>query len=253
MNGIHMVFVDLDGTVLRADKSVSDFTVRVFDEVRQKGVKLAILTARIYPTAERFAQLLRANSMACCNGAVIYSGGRVVHTETIPWSNAAYLLRQIEERIPGSLYSVMYENVMYTNYPDNHTVRFHSLAELPALPVQRILVQNAGERGEALLQDMRDSCAITLLERRNLSITSARASKLHAMEFLLAYHQIASAHTAGFGDDVNDIGFVSRCGIGVAVSNAEPELKEKAHFICGSHDEDGSAHWLRDYLCREAL
>ena len=47
-----------------------------------------------------------------------------------------------------------------------------------------------------------------------------------------------------FGDDVNDIDMVQRCGIGVAVSNAIDAVKEVADYICDSNDDDGVAKWI---------
>ena len=34
--------------------------------------------------------------------------------------------------------------------------------------------------------------------------------------------------TAAFGDDINDLEMISRCGLGIAVANALPEGKRKS-------------------------
>lgn len=41
-----LVVVDLDGTLLRSDKSISDFTLKVLKECRNRGLFIAIATAR---------------------------------------------------------------------------------------------------------------------------------------------------------------------------------------------------------------
>ena len=51
-----------------------------------------------------------------------------------------------------------------------------------------------------------------------------------------------------FGDDTNDIDMLSMCGIGVAVDNALPEVKEVASEVTLSNDEDGVAAWLKANL-----
>ena len=41
-----LILLDLDGTLLRSDKTVSDYTLDVLERCRAKGCKLAICTAR---------------------------------------------------------------------------------------------------------------------------------------------------------------------------------------------------------------
>lgn len=50
---------------------------------------------------------------------------------------------------------------------------------------------------------------------------------------------------------VTDVEMIRNCGIGVAVENAVPAVRQTADFICGHHDADGAAHWLEAYLLRE--
>ncbi|WP_337947901.1 HAD hydrolase family protein, partial [Megasphaera sp.] len=49
-----MITIDLDGTLLRSDGSVSDRTVRTLQAARDKGVVVAIATGRMYQTARPY-------------------------------------------------------------------------------------------------------------------------------------------------------------------------------------------------------
>ena len=55
-----------------------------------------------------------------------------------------------------------------------------------------------------------------------------------------------------FGDSHNDIGMLTAAGIGVAMGNAEEEVKQAADHITLSNEEDGVYHFLLRYF-HEAL
>ena len=58
MPAIKMITIDLDGTLLRSDGSVSDRTVRTLQAARDKGVVVAIATGRMYQTARPYVERL---------------------------------------------------------------------------------------------------------------------------------------------------------------------------------------------------
>ena len=58
MEPIKMITIDLDGTLLRSDGSVSDHTVETLQKARQKGVIVAIATGRMYQTAKAYGERL---------------------------------------------------------------------------------------------------------------------------------------------------------------------------------------------------
>jgi hydroxymethylpyrimidine pyrophosphatase-like HAD family hydrolase len=50
-----------------------------------------------------------------------------------------------------------------------------------------------------------------------------------------------------FGDSFNDIGMLRYAGIGVAMSNAEEEVKAFADYITSSNNDDGIAAALNHF------
>jgi 3-deoxy-D-manno-octulosonate 8-phosphate phosphatase (KDO 8-P phosphatase) len=55
--------------------------------------------------------------------------------------------------------------------------------------------------------------------------------KISEYEKILASHGIVDANVCYVGDDLADIGLVRRVGVGVAVANARPEVKECAAYV----------------------
>jgi len=78
-------------------------------------------------------------------------------------------------------------------------------------------------------------------------IAPAGVSKWSAVKRLAQQWAIEDAEICAVGDDVNDIAMIRAAGLGVAMGNAQPQVKAAADRIAPSHDEDGLAEvvdWL---------
>ena len=51
-----------------------------------------------------------------------------------------------------------------------------------------------------------------------------------------------------FGDGYNDITMIEYAGMGVAMSNGNPVIKEKADYVAPSNDEDGIVHVIEKFV-----
>ena len=59
---------------------------------------------------------------------------------------------------------------------------------------------------------------------------------------------VAPCDTMAIGDTENDISIIDAAGIGVAMGNATPDVKEAADYITCSNEEDGVAAAIRHFL-----
>ena len=50
------------------------------------------------------------------------------------------------------------------------------------------------------------------------------------------------------GDGFNDLSMIRYAGLGVAMENAQPEVKKEADFITYSNDADGIAHVIETFM-----
>ena len=74
------------------------------------------------------------------------------------------------------------------------------------------------------------------------------ATKMRAIQELASYLGLMLENIAAFGDDFNDEEMLRRCGFGVAMGNAIPEVQAAANVICETNDNDGVAKWLEKNL-----
>ncbi|MEZ5088568.1 MAG: HAD hydrolase family protein [Micropruina sp.] len=70
------------------------------------------------------------------------------------------------------------------------------------------------------------------------------STKWHALERVLRHYDVEPAHVLGAGDGGNDVGWLSRIGLPVAMGNARPEVHAVARGVAPSNADDGAAHLL---------
>lgn len=70
-------------------------------------------------------------------------------------------------------------------------------------------------------------------------IVEKESSKAMGLRRLCQYYDIELADTVAFGDSMNDLEIIEEAGIGVAMGNALPQIKEAADYVTDRIDEDG--------------
>ena len=91
---VRLLALDIDGTLLRSDKSLAQRTRGALDRALARGVRLVLVTGRRYPSARRVAaQLGRDVPLIVHNGAMVVEGGVVCRCRPLASATA---LRAIE-------------------------------------------------------------------------------------------------------------------------------------------------------------
>ena len=88
---IKMVATDLDGTLLRNDKTVSEYTIDILTRCREKGIKTVYATGR-GGSSEWLTPGDLFDGKISMNGAVAKTGDTVIYSRLIPWRSARLLL-----------------------------------------------------------------------------------------------------------------------------------------------------------------
>jgi len=82
---IRLVALDIDGTLLRSDKSLAPRTRAAVDAARARGVRVVLVTGRRYPSARRVAEELGGEvPLILHNGALVVDAGRVLRCRALP-------------------------------------------------------------------------------------------------------------------------------------------------------------------------
>ena len=78
----------------------------------------------------------------------------------------------------------------------------------------------------------------------NIELNIKSAHKGNALKRFAEYLGFGLENCMAFGDGMNDFTMVEAAGLGIAMANAEPEVKRVAKWIAPSNDEDGVAAGL---------
>jgi len=241
---INMIVTDLDSTLLRTDKSISDYTAGVLNRCRKHGIKVVFATARYLRLVKDFTVKIPVDAVIAINGAIIYVGGEIVIEHTIPENTKHRIIRDLNTA--GIKIAAEAANVVYTNRhtPDDDRIIWDFANEVP-IAIHRISIRhNDTEQVIRIAKKYDDLCVYSNSGETLLDIGPAEADKSKGVYELSKLFGIPMSEIAAFGDDFNDIEMLKECGIGVAVANACAEAKTAADYVCGSNDEDGVARWL---------
>lgn len=257
---IKMIVTDLDKTLLRSDKTISDFTKQIFSACSKEGILLAFASARSEMSCMGFAKQVSPFAIISSSGSLARIGETVIYRAAVNQditnkllqlcleqsqvgfitadTDVGHLVNQpVDENDPNwTDYLPVYETDFtkglkgdsYKIAAEIHGLDSHIIDAIPStFPTVRV-VPFAGENW--------------------FCFTDKLANKFNGVKALANHMNIPIKDVIAFGDDYSDIEMIRDCGVGVAMENAIAEVKAVADYICDTNDNDGVAKWLQKHL-----
>jgi hydroxymethylpyrimidine pyrophosphatase-like HAD family hydrolase len=251
-----LIAIDLDGTLLHSDGSVSARTSAALARVGQAGARFVIVTGRPPRHVPRvLSPIGYRGQVICADGALTYDLGREVISgqRLIPAAVLAEAAARLRRAIPGLGIAVEYPDRFVRDphyqagaWRTRESVLCVSDHELFSGDAVKLLGRHPALSGDDLLAlagpvvgeivEVFHSGGLRLLEA-----TAAGVSKGTALAELAARLGIAAAEVAAFGDMVNDLPMLAWAGTSYGMANAHPAVLALADHVIPSNDEDGVA------------
>lgn len=256
---------DFDGTLVRADGTVSEGNRRAIAQYTQAGGIFAVCTGRALSSIlPRVRELGLCGLVAAFQGATIADirSGALIKNACFPRGAADGILRRLEnEKMHIHVYTV---DAFYCNVDDVYLHEYEAVCGIRARiqphladhlarsgedvvkilvmvpPQSRIAVQTRLQ--EALGDDYFVTCSAEFL----VEIMPKDQNKGAAVRALSAHFGIPRGETAAIGDQLNDLPMLEAAGGKFAVENAQPQLKAIASVVA-SNEEDGVAEAITRY------
>ena len=246
---IKMIVTDLDDTLLRYDKTVSEYTMDILRRCRKMGIKMVIATGRGHPEVVAPTELF--DGIVANNGAIVFDGD-VELRKCIPYTEARPLLLACNDcgfRLTSQFGGIHYTNCdisqIWPHIKDFEIVDFAS----HALDSEKICIEGVtAEDAEFIEQHLTNDMYLKIAKDGLGMVMSRKATKSAAIAELAKRWDIAQNEIAAFGDDLNDIDLLTYAGVSVAMDNALVEVKAIAKYVCGDCDNDGMAKWLKERI-----
>lgn len=264
---IKIIFLDLDGTLLTTEKTLSPATRAALDRAAAAGIHIVPCTGRLYRgIPQEIRELPCVRYAAVVNGAQIYDAAeeKILCRTEIPQEKAERLYDYFET-LPA-IYDCYMDGWGYMRA--DHYARIDEYILDPKIaalarrtrkpledfrghmrreggPLQKVQVFfNDPERRRLELKRLTEGfpeMSVTSSLPFNIEINIREASKGEALRFLCRHLGIAERDSMAFGDGSNDASMLLAAGIGVAMGNSDEEALAAADYITDTNDSDGVA------------
>lgn len=251
---IKAVFFDIDGTLVSfKTHRVPDSTKRAIAILRAKGIRVLIASGRQLLAINNLEDL-QFDGYVTLNGGYCIVGEQVIYKHSMPSEDMVSLVRYMEEQESFPCIFV-HENAFYINYTNERTneiFRLLNFPQPPSLPLReavegevfQLVAFFTKEQEKAIMAAMPHCEAWQPLFS---DVIPKGSSKQVGVDKMLDYFGISLEESMAFGDGGNDVLMLKHVGIGVAMGNAEDEVKLAADYVTDSVDEGGIEKALRHF------
>jgi phosphoglycolate phosphatase (TIGR01487 family) len=210
---------DIDGSLTDGNRRISTGAIEALRLLEQRGIPVMLASGNVLPIAYGLSSFIGLSGPVIAeNGGVVYYRGDLQYLADRKRPDEAFEL--LRGHLPVKK--------IFTD-PWRRT----ELAIKPDVDLERVknIVSKLGLRAETT------GFAIHIFE--------PNISKYNGLLFACSKMDVKIEDVAAFGDSENDIEMIRHCGVGLAPSNALPELKEHADFVASKPHGRGLVEVLR--------
>ncbi|MEU8529201.1 MULTISPECIES: Cof-type HAD-IIB family hydrolase [Streptomyces] len=264
-----LIATDLDGTLLRDDKSVSARTVAALAAAEAAGIEVFFVTGRPARWMDVVSDHVHGHGLAiCANGAAVvdlHSGGTFLEVRPLERPTALEVVQRLRIAAEGTSFAVELTTGIHYEpaYPPFFfdpgatvaTAEKLLFEETPgaAAPVLKLLAQHQDLDPDVFLALAREAAGDLASFTRSsptalLEISGLGVSKASTLAHCCAERGITAAEVVAFGDMPNDIEMLTWAGRSYAMGNAHPEVITAASGRTVANNEDGVALVIEEIL-----
>jgi Cof subfamily protein (haloacid dehalogenase superfamily) len=262
-----LIAIDMDGTLLKSDKTISNENFAAIQNAKKAGVKIVLATGRPLNGIKKYLNYLDLISEE--DYAVVYGGAVVQNTKNeeflsnnpLTMSDWNYLF-SLSQELNINIHVLTAHECITPKYNEYSNIE----ASMNGIPIIvdnpstmkenieliKIMFVDApevvSEVIEKLPKEIYDKYTIVRSSPYFLEFLNLAANKGLGIEALANRLNIKQEEVICIGDAGNDIHMVEYAGLGVAMENAFPELKEVANYITLSNENHGVAHVINKFI-----
>jgi len=262
------VFIDMDGTLLRKDHTVSSATKEAIQQLIKQGILIVPISARplhgMLPITNGF--LPADNPVVSLNGSYIYQEDSIIYQVNMGLPEATAVHDLIDEQHVSVMY---YSQMEWFAYAETDAIKKEQRITPVSITIQtfqqtmaaweqhqtgpnKILIAGNEKlilsiEGE-LSAKYKGHLNIYKSQPRYLEVMHMDASKSKAIQFLMTKFGLHRHEVVAIGDNYNDKGMIEFAGTGVAMGNAPDAIKEVADYVTDTNNNDGVAKALKHFF-----
>ena len=263
-----VLVLDIDGTLTNSEKEITDNTRKAIIGVQERGHIVMLASGRPTPGMKRYAEELELEKYG--GYLLSFNGGRIVNCRTGEIVYQRILPPQV---IPG-LYRFACDNdcgiltyfgdrIVLGTRPDEYVELESRINGMPVQQVENFLdfvdfdvnkclmtapPEKAEEFVKILQKRYEGRLSIYRSEPFFIEIMPLNVDKATSLDRMLETVGMTRENAICCGDGFNDLTMIEYAGVGVAMANAQPAVKEAADYVTASNDEDGIVQVIDEFI-----
>ncbi|MBM7579050.1 Cof-type HAD-IIB family hydrolase [Jeotgalibacillus terrae] len=243
---IQLIALDMDGTLLRNDHSVSDKNREAIKAAQEQGKAVMVSTGRPLLYAEKIVDSLKLSTyLITVNGGEIWSPDRALIERTMIDSSHVEFMLDMALKHDTHYWSSTVEGVFNRNttFPQNiHDFQWLKFGfDIKDDHVRELIWKELSKREEL---------EVTNSSLTNIEVNAAGINKAAAIRKVCKKLNISMDEVMAVGDSLNDLAMIKESGIGIAMENAQPKVKEAADWVTHSNENHGVAEAIRRFVLK---
>lgn len=253
MENKKLFIFDIDGTVLNDSKSIPPETKQALKELSESH-EVAIATGRNRTMAKAVIEELGVSNYIVCNGAAAYYKNEAIYTNFLNEKDLEKLIKLADQHDHQLVYETVDDLRRRNEVPDKRMqdgMKFVGF-DVPGYDreyyqtnplVQCLLFISEDEMD--IYADQFSHFRFVRWYEKGIDVLPADGSKYLTIKILANHMGIPLSDVIAFGDGMNDIEMIRHVGTGIAMGNAEKEVKDVADSVTDSNENNGIPNALR--------
>ncbi|HEX3031118.1 MAG TPA: Cof-type HAD-IIB family hydrolase [Bacillota bacterium] len=266
MKSYKLIAMDVDDTLLDNQLHISPRVNRLINRLQAEGVVVTLATGRMFRSTLPLAKELGLDiPLITYQGALVKNciSGEVLLHRPLSKERAIEVIRLGREQ--GLHINLYLNDQLYYEQVSKAGEAYARLADVPVCLVPdlaeflvsqeegptKMLLIGEEQHLDNLLESTKSyfggEVHVTKSKPIFLEFTNPTANKGTALAELAQQYGVTREEIMAFGDSYNDLEMLEYAGMGVAMGNARPALKEIADYITKGNDEDGVAEAIERF------
>ena len=271
---IKLIASDLDGTIIDRDNEIYESNFKAISDINNSNIPFVVCTGKTYSIYQGLSSSFQASYGIFGNGTSIIDlkTGKEIYKSLLDSSVVKSIIELAKKNnLHVHIYTknqIVTEELLYLDLRNyrlqkdniyNNKLEFKIVPDLlhylskKETPISNIVISSRNSL-ENIQQEILNTLDVSVLnikkqgkfkdtiidkEYEYLDIIPSNVSKGKALEILGNYLKIKNDEILAIGDNLNDLDMIEKSGIGIAVNNAYPKLKELADYITIKPVEQG--------------
>ena len=266
---IKLIAIDIDDTLLNSDEQLTNKTIETIEKCIADDIKIILASGRPDFGMMQFVEKLKLNSyenyLLSYNGAKLtnLTTGEIVYDKMLEADRIKFL---VDKALEHDCNILTYQNNKVITNKDNEFARIEAnllgtelivkedMKDYITEKAPKVIILEEPERAkvvkEKLQEEIGNEYEVAMSKPFFIEVNDKGISKGKALAVLCEKIGITKDEMLAIGDGLNDLSMIEFAGVGVAMGNANPKLKEVANFISKSNDEDGFSYAIEKFVLK---